>query len=235
MKFSTFFNHPFAKISLLATCFFAVSHTQAQTWLGSGISTFTADNVQIGQAFLMPPPNPQLYIETAVQDNNNKTALHITNRCLSTFPPNKNIVEVVTSSDLPGGVSTIYKQFIITAEGKVQIGNVPVLAGNTYRLFVERGILTEKVKVASKTGVNWADFVFDESYELKPLEEVETFISKNKHLPDVPSAAQVNKDGIDMAQMDATLLQKIEELTLYMIELKKENAQLRKDINALRK
>lgn len=56
------------------------------------------------------------------------------------------------------------------------------------------------------------------NYKLKPLNEVAQFIKENRHLPDVPSAGDVQKNGIDVAQMDATLLKKIEELTLYIIQ-----------------
>lgn len=67
----------------------------------------------------------------------------------------------------------------------------------------------------------WADHVFEPSYLLRPLSEVETFIQQNGHLPDVPSEAEVKVDGINVAEMNALLLQKIEELTLYTIELEK--------------
>ncbi len=91
-----------------------------------------------------------------------------------------------------------------------------------YKLYVQDGILTEKLKVAVKNSGDWADYVFAKDYQLKPLEEVEAYINENKHLPDVPSAEEVVKSGIDVAQMDALLLQKIEELTLYVIQLKAE-------------
>ncbi|MBL7800134.1 MAG: hypothetical protein JNL95_05355 [Chitinophagales bacterium] len=104
--------------------------------------------------------------------------------------------------------------------GQVAIGNVTTPAG--YSLYVESGILAEKFKCALKSTGDWSDFVFDENYKLKSLDEVENYIAENKHLPDVPSAEEVVCEGIDMAKMDAKLLQKIEELTLYTIELKKE-------------
>ncbi len=84
-----------------------------------------------------------------------------------------------------------------------------------YRLYVEKGIRTEKVKVDAKS--NWPDFVFEEDYNLPTLTQVESYIDQNKHLPNVPSAAEVEKDGIDLGEMDKILLQKIEELTLYTI------------------
>ena len=83
-------------------------------------------------------------------------------------------------------------------------------------LYVEHGILTEKVKVAVENSSAWADFVFDTNYELLPIEEVAFFVDENQHLPDVPSADEMVEDGLDVAQMDALLLQKIEELTLYI-------------------
>jgi len=79
-----------------------------------------------------------------------------------------------------------------------------------------------------------ADFVFDEGYKLKPLEEVESYIKTNKHLPEIPSAEEVKQNGMELGQMEMKLLQKIEELTLYAIELKKENVEKRKMIESLK-
>lgn len=121
--------------------------------------------------------------------------------------------------------------------GKVLIGD-PNLANfkgtpGTYQLYVQGGILSEKVKVAVATSNDWADYVFAADYKLKTLSEVERFILANKHLPNVPSAEQVAKEGIDMAKMDAKLMEKIEELTLYLIELDKKNAAQEKRITEL--
>ncbi len=122
----------------------------------------------------------------------------------------------------------------LNVTGKVLIGNTTMPAG--YKLYVEQGILTEKVKVALKTSANWADHVFAPGYKLKPLSEVETFIQQYSHLPGIPSAeALVKEGGIDMNQMFARQMEKIEELTLYMIELNKENEQLKKEVQALKK
>jgi len=103
----------------------------------------------------------------------------------------------------------------------ININSIPA----NYKLAVKGEILAEGVKV-SLNQADWSDFVFADSYTLRPLDEVETFIKENKHLPEVPSAEQVGEQGIDLAKMDAVLLQKIEELTLYMIDMKKENQQL---------
>lgn len=117
--------------------------------------------------------------------------------------------------------------------GKVLIGNAST-PGN-YKLYVEQGILTERVKVALKSTSYWADYVFAPDYKLMPLSEVEAFVKEHRHLPNVPSAEEVVKDGIDVATMDAKLLEKIEELTLYMLQLKQENEALKARIESLEK
>jgi hypothetical protein len=118
--------------------------------------------------------------------------------------------------------------------GNVRIGTVNMPAG--YRLYVEQGILTEKVKVALKTSANWADHVFAPGYALPPLCEVEAFVKANGHLPGIPSAQQlVNDGGVDVSSMLAKQMEKIEELTLYLIEMKKENEQLKKLIQSILK
>ena len=86
-----------------------------------------------------------------------------------------------------------------------------------YKLAVNGGILCEEIKVI--VDVPDADFVFDNNYKLTNLKEVEAFILKNKHLPEIPSAEQFKKDGYKVGEMDEMLLRKVEELTLYIIEL----------------
>jgi hypothetical protein len=107
---------------------------------------------------------------------------------------------------------------------------------NSYNLYVSKGILTEMLKVAVSTTTYWSDFVFDKSYKLKSLSEVESYIKANKHLPEVPSAKELVQDGgIDVASMDAKLLQKIEELTLYVIQQQKQLEQQKNEIEKLKK
>lgn len=104
--------------------------------------------------------------------------------------------------------------------GSLKVGNVATPIG--YKLYVEQGILTEKVKVAVASSPAWADYVFAADYQLKPLSEVEKFINKNNHLPNIPSADELVKEGLDLGKMQALQMEKIEELTLYLIEMKKE-------------
>jgi hypothetical protein len=132
------------------------------------------------------------------------------------------------------GIGTATPAAKLDVAGNVRIGTVNMPAG--YRLYVEQGILTEKVKVALKTSANWADHVFAPGYKLQPLNEVEAFIKNNQHLPGVPSAQQlVNDGGVDVSSMLAKQMEKIEELTLYLIEMKKENEQLKKLIQSILK
>jgi hypothetical protein len=123
----------------------------------------------------------------------------------------------------------------------VTIGNVtPALrnqgvATGGYNLLVKGGILTEKVKVAlAVAGTDWADYVFEPSYNLMPLEEVESFTKANKHLPNVPSADAMVESGLDVAQTSKMFMEKIEELTLYMIELNKEVKNLKAENEVLK-
>lgn len=89
-----------------------------------------------------------------------------------------------------------------------------------YKLFVGGGVISDRIKVLYE-GV-WPDYVFSSEYTLMPLSKVEEYINANHHLPNVPSAEAIKKDGVDMGEMNAKLLEKIEELTLYTIEQQKE-------------
>lgn len=109
--------------------------------------------------------------------------------------------------------------------------------GGNGNLQVQGTILTSRVKVAVNGGANWnwADYVFAKEYKLKPLHEVEAYINENKHLEGIPTTDEVQKDGIDVAPVTAKLLEKIEELTLYMIELNKKVDVLEKENLSLKK
>ena len=80
-----------------------------------------------------------------------------------------------------------------------------------------------------------ADYVFDENYNLKSLSEVESYVNENKHLPGMPSAAEMEENGVSVSKMTNLLLEKVEELTLHMIQLEKENAALKAKVESLSK
>ena len=115
---------------------------------------------------------------------------------------------------------------IFVQDGKVGIGT----AKPQSELAVKGKISAQEIQVTLE---GWADFVFEDGYPLRDLRDVKTFVNKNGHLPDVPSAADVRENGVSLGEMDRTLLQKVEELTLYVIELHDENARLAKRVREL--
>lgn len=123
------------------------------------------------------------------------------------------------------------KAMTISSNGNVGIGTTNINDA-TYKLYVEAGIRTRKIKVDQAT---WADYVFYPGYRLRPLSEVEQYIHQHHHLPEVPSAEEVEKEGLDLGNNQAILLKKIEELTLYIIDQKKALSKKDKEIAGLQK
>lgn len=122
--------------------------------------------------------------------------------------------------DYNNGISKV----ITFQDGRVGIGDLTsgsseITMTGSHKLFVTGGITAEEVKVKVKTA--WSDYVFYPDYQLKSLAEVETFIKQNGHLPEVPNAKTVEENGIELGEMNALLLRKIEELTLYILEQEK--------------
>jgi hypothetical protein len=108
----------------------------------------------------------------------------------------------------------------INENGTVGIGTGLTTNPNNYILAVNGKVGAKEVRV-EKTSTSWPDYVFDEAYVLPELAEVERYIQEHKHLKDVPSAIEVDENGHELGSMDAILLKKIEELTLYIIEQQK--------------
>lgn len=112
--------------------------------------------------------------------------------------------------------------------GFVSIGTSanPAPTDPQLKLAVNGNIYAKKLKITQQ---GWADYVFEPTYKLMPLSELEAYINKNKHLPEVPSAVEVETKGLDLGDNQTILLKKIEELTLYVIELKKEIETMKAD------
>ncbi|MCD4698325.1 MAG: hypothetical protein K8S16_19025 [Bacteroidales bacterium] len=119
---------------------------------------------------------------------------------------------------------------VLFDNGNVGIGT-PNIENATAKLTVKGNILAKEVKVRIDAG--GADFVFDDNYKLPGLDYIEDFINKNNHLPEIPSADEMSEKGINVGELQIKLLQKIEELTLYVIELKKENVEMKNVINEI--
>ncbi len=97
--------------------------------------------------------------------------------------------------------------------GNIGVGTSIIPAG--YRLAVDGKIIAEELRI--QNSVAWPDYVFEEDYPLMPLGDIEKCITRDKHLPDVPSAAEVSQNGIAVGEMESILLRKLEELTLHII------------------
>jgi len=125
---------------------------------------------------------------------------------------------------LAGGTS---RMAINLGNGNVGIG-VPT---PVYKLEVCGTIRAKEVRV--ETG--WCDYVFEKDYKLKTLDQLEQYLTENKHLPGIAPASEVEKDGLKVGEMNKAMMEKIEELTLYVIQLSKDNKKLQDQINALKK
>jgi|GEM_PF-4905247 len=224
-------------------------------WNGQTISTpfyiSTSNHVGLG---LGSSPSTSINTSSSVTVGNNgfTNALAVngtTNFNGNVFIPTSTLAINQTSvPSLPSNAGTKVTSLQLAVNGNANISNALIVGNVTdfasaktafpgnYSIYAENGIITEGVTIALKndaTGNYWADFVFDKNYKLTPLAELESFIKNNHHLPEIPSAKEVSEKGINVAQIDAKLLQKIEELTLYMIEMKKENDKLSKQVESL--
>jgi hypothetical protein len=121
----------------------------------------------------------------------------------------------------------IEKITFLTGSGQVGLGTTNI---GTYQLAVNGNIRSKEVVVEN----GWADYVFEKKYQLPLLSEVEKFIQQNNHLPNIPSAAEVEKNGLHLGDIQKRMMEKIEELTLYIIDLNKEINFLKKEITTLK-
>lgn len=125
---------------------------------------------------------------------------------------------------LAGTASQLY----LKTNGKVGVGTA-----NPDQLFTVNGNIHAKSVIVDLSIV--PDYVFKPTYKLPSLDYVKNYVEKNSHLPEVPSEAQIKKDGLDVGAMNAILLKKVEELTLYMIEKDKQIKQLQTQVKELQK
>lgn len=138
-----------------------------------------------------------------------------------TYKPDHKFVVANGSALIEGDIFT---------DSNIGIGTTNVGGADNWKLAVNGKIRAKEIKV--ETG--WSDFVFESDYKLPTLEEVEEHIQKNGHLKDIPSAKEVEENGVLLGEMDSKLLQKIEELTLYMIEMNKKIQKLEEENKVLK-
>jgi hypothetical protein len=129
------------------------------------------------------------------------------------------------------GVGTYTPNAKLHLNGNMLIGSNSARIATGYQLSVDGKIMAEEVTVQNST--TWPDYVFDAEYILMPLAEVEQSIKKNKHLPNIPSALEIKQKGIELGEMNRKLMEKVEELTLYVIELNKKNEILSRKVQTL--
>jgi len=198
----------------------------------------------IADLHIMGSSGPQLRVESSLTGFGSWFDLGIAtcNGCFSTLAEKGDVVfraAPLGSKDFlitnPEGGNIIFgtglwnneiASMTIDTNGNVGIGTSSVVDGSdTYKLSVDGRVRADAVKVYT----SWADYVFEADYELPTLSEVEMHIAKFGHLKDIPSAAEVEANGIELGEMNKLLLQKIEELTLYVIDLNKEVEMLKKN------
>ncbi|WP_439698629.1 hypothetical protein ACFGVS_10855 [Mucilaginibacter sp. AW1-7] len=125
----------------------------------------------------------------------------------------------------------------VSGTGNVGIGTTDygawTLNNSSYKLAVGGSMIATAVTV--KLVANWPDYVFKKDYTLPSLTDVKTYIDQNQHLPEIPSAQQIEKDGVNLGEMNKLLLKKVEELTLYLIEKDKKEKEQEERINKLEK
>lgn len=115
--------------------------------------------------------------------------------------------------------------------GGIRTAGINELGGNT---MIDGNLESKKVKVTATPGTV-PDYVFAKDYKLRSLQELEAFVNTNKHLPNIPSAKQVEKNGQDVGDMQLKLLEKVEELVLYTIEQQKQLQDQKKEIEELKR
>jgi len=197
---------------------------------GGDTDLIVEKDITVGRNFGLgtSSPDERFHIENGNLriDNSGKVKVrHIEGLRVDGAAPEELYLQRYTGRDVIIGQDLDNKRASLITHGSMAVGS-DVQSG--YRLAVNGNIKAKQVEVSSQ---GWADFVFEENYQLKSLDQVAKFIDENGHLPDVPSAKEVSENGLNLGQMDALLLQKIEELTLYIIALKKENGQIKKELN----
>jgi hypothetical protein len=250
------------KTMLLASCGMIFSNSSNAQFVSSGGTTSTTDNVGIGTSSpgAKLEVNGDVIINNPVSSTFRSlmghTAVGALSLAANTSSVNGANIELYGDAFsgregqihlISYGTSGTGTEFIsynpsattwhsimkINNDGTVNIGSrIPTSPFTAPKLSVDGTVMCTQAIVQTSS---WADYVFNADYNLPSLTEVAQYITANKHLPDVPSEQTVLTQGVDVSNMNKILLQKVEELTLYMIQLQKKNEELEARINSLHK
>ncbi|MBC9933079.1 hypothetical protein [Chitinophaga qingshengii] len=184
-------------------------------------------------------PSPQCILHTVSYNNSDRAAALLWGQLAGTMTAVQdtssnyyalNVCSNVSPTGTGANNNGIKSLLFVRADGNVGIGTSKP---GTYKLAVEGTVGARRIKVTQQS--SWADFVFHDNYQLPSLPELEKYIQQHKHLPDVPTEKEVQENGFDVGNINATLLQKVEELTLYIIQLNKKNETLESRIAEMEK
>ncbi|MFC3198174.1 hypothetical protein ACFOET_11185 [Parapedobacter deserti] len=204
--------------------FFCVSNVLC---LGQGNTFPASGHVGIGTTL---PTAPLDIRGRIVIDNDGDAAIFtgVSNQELNRYLTLINSVGRTSASGLKAGGILVSDSYAYANPGKNDLivkGSIGVGTTNPQaKLAVNGNILAKEVKV--KTDITVPDYVFAPEYKLPTLAEVEVFVKEHRHLPEIPSAKDIERDGLDLAEMNLLLLKKVEELTLHLIEKDKGNRRL---------
>lgn len=228
----------------IAFCLLLMPSFLFAQWLGTNPVYFNAGNVGIGTS----TPAAKLSFEdvnastlaNGITWHNPDPLLYGIHRTAGTWnPPNYQQLRMSFSTGIILDPGSLYGKSFVDIQGgglRVTSGSVAIGTTNpgTFKLAVSGKIAAnEEVRVFISGTTVFPDYVFDPSYKLPKLEETEKYIKENRHLPEVPTAADIDKNGMSLNDMNVILLKKVEELTLYMIEMKKENKELKERIEKI--
>ncbi len=221
----------------------ADSSGYGSSFFGSGAGTLSVGNNNIGIGYGAGTDfmgNNNIHIGIQAGDGSVGSGNIFIGTQAGAYQSVSNKLIIANSEQSPALLWGDLEEYQLKLNAKVGVGygfaNYPTTAGSVnisnYNLFVKGGILTEEVRVALQG--TWADYVFEKDYKLPTLDEVEKHIKENGHLINVPSANEVKENGINLGEMTTIQQEKIEELTLYIIEQNKINEKQNKEIEELK-